>query len=112
MLHIAVEQFVPALIVGALLTLVIFRLSPAEGWLLPGLWEVIFSLGIFASCRFLPRPIFAVGVWYLVAGLCSIVACSAQRSFLPWSMGLPFGIGQLLVATVLQVCVEENSDGN
>jgi len=110
MLHIAMEQFVPALAVGALLTAVIVRLLPNEGWLLPGLWEIIFSLGIFASCRFLPRPMFAVGVWYLAAGLCSIVACSAQRSFMPWTMGLPFGVGQLLVATVLQVCVEENPD--
>jgi type IV secretory pathway TrbD component len=84
MLHVAVEQFIPALVVGALLTAVIFRVSPTEGWL------------------------FAVGVWYLGAGLCSIVACSAQKCFLPWTMGLPFGIGQLLVAVVLQVCVEEN----
>jgi len=111
MLHIAVEQFVPALVVGVLLTAVLVRIIPNEGWLLPGLWEIIFSLGIFASCRFLPRPMFAVGVWYLAAGLCSIIVCGGQKSFLAWTMGLPFGVGQLLVATVLQVCVEKHTDG-
>jgi hypothetical protein len=110
MLHSAVEQFVPALTVGALLTAVLLRVAPEEGWLLPGLWELIFSLGIFASCRFLPRPLFGVGVWYLAAGLCSIVACAGPRLFLPWAMGVPFGVGQLLVATVLQVCIEKNPE--
>ena len=107
MLHAAVEQFVPALTVGALLTAVLVRVMPDEGWLLPGLWEVIFSLGIFASCRFLPRPMFAVGVWYLATGLCSILVCSGPKTFLPWAVGVPFGIGQLLVAAVLQVSVEK-----
>jgi hypothetical protein len=110
MLHAAVEQFVPSITVGALLTAVLVGVMPDEGWLLPGLWEMIFSLGIFASCRFLPRPMFAVGVWYLAAGLCSICICSGTKTFLPWAMGVPFGIGQLLVAAVLQVCVEENTE--
>jgi hypothetical protein len=108
MLHAAVEQFVPALAVGGLLTAVFVRMMPNEGWLLPGLWEIVFSLGIFASCRFLPRPMFAVGVWYLAAGLGSLILCSGQKGFLPWAMGVPFGVGQLLVATVLQVCVEKD----
>jgi hypothetical protein len=111
MLHSALEQFVPALTVGALLTAVVVRAAPDEGWMLPGLWEVIFSLGIFASCRFLPRPMFAVGVWYLSTGLCSVVLCSGPRVFLPWAMGMPFGVGQLLVAAVLRACLEKNTEG-
>jgi hypothetical protein len=110
MLHAAVEQFVPALAVGLLLTAVLVRVMPNDGWLLPGLWEVVFSLGIFSSCRFLPRPMFAVGVWYLAAGLCSLLVCSGPKSFLPWAMGVPFGVGQLLVATVLQVCLEKKPE--
>jgi hypothetical protein len=43
-----------------------------------------------------------VGVWYLVAGLTCIAVNGGQGTFSPWLMGLPFGIGQLLVAAVLQ----------
>jgi hypothetical protein len=102
MVQSAVEQFLPAVIVGALLSVVMLRVAVQECWMLPGLWELIFSLGVFASCRFLPRQMFAVGVWYLAAGLFCLAAGSATRELSPWSMGIPFGIGQLLVAAVLE----------
>jgi len=111
MLQSAAEQFIPSLAVGALLTVVLLRVIPDDGWLLPGLWQIIFSLGIFASCRFLPRLMFAVGFWYLAAGLCSVIVCSGPKVFLPWTMGVPFGIGQLLVAAVLQIGVEKIPEG-
>src|ERR1700723_531104 len=102
MLQSAVSQFLPAIVVGFLLTVVIMRAAAQECWMLPGLWELIFSLGVFASCRFLPRQMFAVGVWYLAAGLFCLAAGSATQALSPWSMGIPFGVGQLLVAAVLQ----------
>jgi len=57
MIRMAVEQFLPAAGAGALMTIVLVRAVPSALWMLPGLWQVIFSLGIFSSCRFLPRPI-------------------------------------------------------
>jgi len=69
--------------------------------MLPGLWSISFSLGIFASCRFLPRPMFAVGLWYLAAGLVCLVVESGPRELSPWAMGISFGVGQLLVALTL-----------
>ena len=102
MVQSAVSQFLPAIVVGFLLTVVIMRVAAQECWMLPGLWELIFSLGVFASCRFLPRQMFAVGVWYLAAGLFCLAAGSATQALSPWSMGVPFGVGQLLVAAVLQ----------
>jgi hypothetical protein len=102
MVQSAVAQFLPALAVGFLLTVVMMRVAVQECWMLPGLWELIFSLGVFASCRFLPRQMFAVGVWYLAAGLFCLAAGSATQALSPWSMGVPFGVGQLLVAAVLQ----------
>jgi hypothetical protein len=101
MVHSAVEQFLPALVVGVLLTGVLLRAAPKEAWMLPGLWQLLFSLGVFASCRFLPRLTFVVGVWYLVAGLTTLVLQSESHALLPWSMGIAFGVGQLLVAAVL-----------
>ena len=102
MVQSAVVQFLPSIAVGFLLTVVMLRAVAQECWMLPGLWELIFSLGVFASCRFLPRQMFAVGVWYLAAGLFCLVAGSATRALSPWTMGIPFGVGQLLVAAVLQ----------
>jgi hypothetical protein len=101
MMQSALEQFLPSVVVGSLLTVVLARAVPDEVWMLPGLWEVSFSLGIFASCRLLPRPLFAVGLWYLVCGLTCLALGSGTRLLSPWAMGIPFGVGQLLVAAVL-----------
>jgi hypothetical protein len=102
MIHAALEQFLPAIVAGLLLTVVLFQFTRDSLWMLPGLWQLIFSMGVFASCRFLPRQLFAVGVWYLATGLACLAFGSGERSFSPWLMGIPFGIGQLLVALVLQ----------
>ena len=110
MLHAAVEQFLPALIVGLLLTAVMIGTAPGDLWMLPGLWQLLFSLGVFASCRFLPRQTIIVGIWYLVAGLTCLVLQSGPRSFSPWTMGIPFGVGQLMVAVVLQYGFERSSE--
>jgi hypothetical protein len=101
MIHAALEQFLPSIAVGMALTAVVTRVAPAEIWMLPGLWELLFGLGVFASCRFLPRQMFAVGIWYLVAGLACLTIASGPRTLMPWEMGIPFGVGQLLVAAVL-----------
>ena len=102
MIYNAAEHFLPALMAGMLLTVVVMRFAPNVLWMLPGLWQVIFSLGIFASCRFLPGQMFFVGLWYLATGL-ACLALGAGGSISPWAMGIPFGFGQLLVAGVLQM---------
>jgi hypothetical protein len=102
MLQAAVEQFLPAAIAGVLLTLVIERCAAQSLWMLPGLWQILFSLGVFASCRSLPRPLLAVAVWYLAAGLACVAFARDAWAFSPWAMGLPFGLGQWLAAVLLQ----------
>jgi hypothetical protein len=102
MIYHAAEQFLPALTVGLLLTVVMMRFAPQGVGMLPGLWQVVFSLGVFASCRFLPRQMFLVGMWYLAAGLICLAVGAEAEARSPWVMGVPFGIGQLLVAAVLQ----------
>jgi hypothetical protein len=110
MLYAAAEQFVPAVIVSILLTVVMMRVAPHDVWMLPGLWQLMFSLGIFASCRFLPRQMIAVAVWYLVCGLSSLVLQSDLKGVSPWTMGIPFGVGQLGVAGVLTFCFDASSE--
>jgi len=107
MIQAAAEQFLPCIVVGLLLTVALMRVAPQDSWMLPGLWAVIFSLGVFASCRFLPRQMFAVGAWYLGAGLVCLFIAAGHHALLPWAMGIPFGVGQLLVAAVLHFGFED-----
>jgi len=109
MLRMAVEQFLPAAGAGVLLTVVLVRNVPDALWMLPGIWQVIYSLGVFSSCRFLPRPVLAVGVWYLLTGLISI-GLADGRALSPWVMGLSFGAGQMLVAGILLYTNQEGGD--
>jgi hypothetical protein len=102
MIYSATEQFLPPIVAGLLLTVVLVHYAPQSLWMLPGLWQVIFSLGVFSSCQFLPRPMFAVGVWYLAAGLTCLALGGGEWAFSPWVMGVPFGVGQLLVAAFLR----------
>ena len=101
MIHAATEQFMPAGVAGVLLTVVLYRFAPQSLWMLPGLWQIVFSLGIFASCRSLPRPMFGAGVWYLATGLASLAFANDARAFSPYAMAVPYGLGQLYIAIVL-----------
>jgi hypothetical protein len=109
MIWMAVEQFLPAAVAGALMTLVLASSVPSALWMLPGLWQVIFSLGVFSSCRFLPRPMAAAGVWYLLTGMACIMLANG-RALSPWAMGIPYGAGQLLVAGILFFTARKGSD--
>jgi hypothetical protein len=108
MIFAASEQFIPAGVVGVLITFVLYRFAQPSLWMLPGLWQIIFSLGFFASCRVLPRPLFAVGVWYLVAGLACLAFAGGPHAFSPWAMAVPFGIGQLYMAGILYRCAGDD----
>jgi len=111
MLHMAVEQFLPSIGAGLLITMVLLRNVPSALWMLPGIWQVVFSLGVFSSCRFLPRPMLAAGAWYLLTGLYCI-GLGDSRALSPWCMGVPFGAGQLLVAGILLFSTREAGDEN
>lgn len=109
MIRMAVEQFLPAAGAGALLTIVLIGSVPAALWMLPGLWQITFSLGVFSSCRFLPRPMAAAGAWYLLTGL-ACIALADGRALSPWTMGVSYGVGQLLVAGILFFTAQEGGD--
>jgi hypothetical protein len=103
MLMNAVEQALPAGIAGAAIALVLIRFSPETLWVLPGLWQVLVGLGIFASVRSLPRAVAWAGTWYVAAGLVVLALSGQTQALSPWAMGLPFAIGQLLLAAILHL---------
>ena len=95
----AAEQFLPFILVGGLLTLVLCEYSAGAVWMLPGLWQILFGLGLLASRRMFPTPILFVGAFYVLCGLADLNGSAAH--FSPWSMGLPFAIGQAANAAIL-----------
>ncbi len=107
---LAVGQFIPCLVGAAAVTVVVVRVAPEVAWALPGLWQVFFSQGVFASCRLLPRPAFVVGVFYLAAGVATLVFARGDQALAPWAMAVPFGVGQMLSAAVLYWTLER-TDG-
>ena len=108
MIHQAVEQFLPAGVAGLLLAVMLWKFAPETLWLLPGLWQVLVSLGVFASVRSLPRSVALAGAWYFMAGFTVLLLASQSHALSPWTMGLPFAIGQSLMATILYFATGDN----
>lgn len=97
--RLALEQFAPCLLAGGLMTAVLAHSRPECLSLLPGLWQILFGLGVFASCRLLPRATWSVAAFYLASGL--VCLSLGESALSPWAMGIPFGVGQLLAAAIL-----------
>ena len=108
MIHQAVEQFLPSAVAGVLLALMLWKFAPESLWLLPGLWQVLVSLGVFASVRSLPRTVALAGAWYFVSGFAVVVLASRTHTLSPWTMGLPFVIGQSVMAGILYFASGDN----
>ena len=105
---LAVQQFVPCLVAGGLLTYAIVVYVPTSVALLPGLWAIVFSLGIFASCRLLP-PADDLDRGLLSAGRHGSPDTRSRRELaLALGDGWDFGAGQLFAAVVLLFTLERN----
>ena len=96
---VALQQFLPSSVAGAVVTAVIAVRLPELLWLLPGLWQLLFGLGNLAAHRLLPGPAVLVGSLYLATG----TACLwlGPLALAPWAMGLPFLAGQATLAAIL-----------
>ncbi len=105
---LAVEQFLPCVVAGASITCALVMYAPESLWMLPGLWAIVFSLGVFASCRLLPGLVFLVATYYLVAGVAALVLARGDAAFSPWAMAATFGVGQLLAAAILYFTLERS----
>jgi len=102
----AVGPMIPALMTGFALTVVMAGYAPDVGWILPGLWSIVFGLGVAASSRFLPKMVMVVACYFVVCGLLSIVLSTRGWAYSPWLMGVSFGGGQMLTAAILYWALE------
>jgi hypothetical protein len=97
----AARQFLPCLIAGGLITYVLADSAWQSMWIVPGLWSILFGMGILASRPLLPTGTTLVGAFYLLCGLASIEWSHHVQAFSPWVMAIPFGAGQSLAAGIL-----------
>jgi hypothetical protein len=105
-----VAQFLPCLAAGGAVTWGLVRANESLVSLLPGLWAVLFSLGLFAARPYLPRAIGWVALFYLVAGFRLLLLDREPGSLWGWDIGFTFGTGQLAAALVLYWNLERTSD--
>jgi hypothetical protein len=101
---LAVEQFLPFIFVGGLLTWVLCQFAVGSVWMLPGLWQIFFGLGLLSSRRLFPTPTLFVGAFYVACGLFNLDGNLSH--FSPWAMAIPFGLGQCANAFILYWCLE------
>lgn len=106
----AIERFLPAAAAGCAIGVVILRFAPQTAWMLPGLWEILVSVGLFAAVGFLPRTVVIAGAWYFLAGMTVLILSSRTETLSPWAMGVPFAVGQLLLAAILHTAFGGDDD--
>ncbi|WP_010543448.1 hypothetical protein [Sphingomonas elodea] len=87
---------------GAMITFVIARSTPEAIWILPGLWQLLIALIGFSAVSTLPPAIVWPAGWYFACGSVTLVLAGQSGVPTPWMMGVPFGVGQLLVAVTLR----------
>jgi hypothetical protein len=107
--HVA-GQFVPCLAAGVAVNVILPRAGGDPFALLPGLWAVLFSLGVFAARPYLPHATGWVGLFYLACGAALLAAAPATAGWAGWAVGGVFGAGQLATAWVLHRNEERTDD--
>ncbi len=105
-----VGQFLPCVAAGLCVTLALGRAGGGLVSYLPGLWAVLFGLGVFAARPYLPRAIGWVGLFYLAAGGALLAAAPAEFDRAGWLIGLVFAVGQTATAFVLHRNRERDAD--
>jgi len=106
----AMQQFLPCIVIGGMVTFLLRNFAHQTIWLLPGLWSIFFGLGIFASRQLLPQSIIFVGAFYLLWGLICMGGCGAISSLSPWVVAFPFAVGQSAAALILHWSLERSHE--
>lgn len=106
-----VGQFVPCLLAGAAVSLALPAVGPGLARLLPGLWALLFGLGVFASRPYLARATGWVALWFVVAGTALLAFPVHDLALLGLANGVVFGAGLLAAAVVLHLDIPRDDRG-
>jgi hypothetical protein len=103
-------QFLPCLLAGAAITAGLVRTAPELVPLLPGIWAVVFGLGVVAASPHLPAGVWSVGTGYVAVGAAILLRTDPSSGPSGWAVGGVFGAGHLATALVLWRDAETNDD--
>ncbi len=104
--RLAVGQFLPCILAGAFLTFAVCKTDDAFIVFLPGLWAILFGMGVYASKPYLPGTIHWMAAFFFLSGLVLLALVPSSQSLSPWGMGLTFGLGLILGAGILYFNLE------
>ena len=109
-----IGSLMPSFLAGAIVTAALiidlksneFRFFRPNMWLLPGIWSLIYSLGLFSCCTLLHRATRWAAVYFFIAGCIYLWGNWSPRTVEAWHMVAIFGVGQSLLAAILYWKVE------
>ena len=104
-------QFVPSIAAGAIITGILFLLESSAIAFLPGIWSVLFGLGLFSMRPYLPKLVGWTALFYLLTGAVLMYLVRWGLNYSPWGMGLTFGLGHLFAALILHLDIERKIAG-
>jgi hypothetical protein len=104
----AIGQFIPCLVAGAVLTYAVCRSGDAFIPFLPGIWCILFGMGVYASRPYLPSAIDWMAAIFFLGGIVLLGTIPSGQSLSPWGMGSVFGFGLLIGAVILYLNIERN----
>ncbi len=102
------NQFAPMLVAGLMVTLALFHIGEPTLALLPGIWALLFGMGLFSLRPYLPDRIMACALFYFAAAGALFWMAYSEPRLLSLGMGITFGAGQLLSAAVLYWSIEKH----
>jgi hypothetical protein len=108
--HKVVGQFLPCLFAGIAVTAGLVWGGVSLVSYLPGLWAILFSLGLFSARPYLPRATGWVALYYLAAGSGLLTLAPGGGSMVGWGTGATFCVGQLAIALVLHANLQRDDD--
>lgn len=104
-------QFLPCLWAGGAVTAGLVRMPDLPAFL-PGMWAILFGLGVIAARPYLPPAIGWVGLGYIAAGAALVLSAPAGSEPSPWTVGGVFGVGHLATALVLWLGMVPDAKGD
>jgi hypothetical protein len=99
-------QFLPVLVAGGIVTIILTFIEAKAIHLLPGIWSLLFGMGLLAIRPYLPHGLIISTFYYFLAGIFLFFIGLDHIALLPAAMGMGFGIGQLISAGLLYMTVE------
>lgn len=103
MVNSTLRRFLPVGLAGIIIFMVILVRQPTLVWILPSLSQLLIGIGIFAALSSLPKQVIWGSIWYFTAGSITLIIAVDNQSFSPWLMGIPYGLGQIVMAILLYI---------